>query len=116
MEDKTLKIGASYYRVPWMPNWGVWTLSPQKLEYTESFSEAVWQDESDVLSRLLWKHRVKVIEVKSLLSGSHLSIVEIHDNVYLKTTKNAYKKHEGNTKGKIGERKWPKVEPGKETN
>lgn len=42
--------------------------------------------------------------------------MEIYDNVYFKIIKNVYKKYEGNIKGKIGERKWFKVELGKETN
>lgn len=112
LKSQTLKICVSYHRVPQMPNWGVWTFSHQQLGYIKSFSKAVWQDNSDVLSRLPWKHRTNFIEVKSLVSESHSNTMEVNDNVYLKIVKNIYKKHEGNTRGNTGRRKWPKVELG----
>lgn len=37
----------------------------------------------------------------------------MNNNVYLKRVRKTYKKHERNTKGKIGVKKWPKVDKDK---
>lgn len=45
---------------------------------------------------------------KSLFSENHLNIMDTNDNAYLKTVRNTYKKHKGNTKGKLVGRNDPK--------
>lgn len=61
--------------------------------------------DSNDLNGLFGNIGEKFIEVKTLLSGSCLNIMEMNNNVYLKRVRKTYKKHERNTKGKIGVKK-----------